>query len=112
MIIVSDIVTLERRGKYQGILGSMVGLGNLIGPLIAAGFAQNSTWRGLFWLLCPLLALCCGICAYFLPSTAPEGHFRDSVKKIDFGGVFTASSGLILVLVPLSGAGSYFDWKS
>jgi MFS family permease len=25
MMIVSDIVTLQRRGKYQGILGSMVG---------------------------------------------------------------------------------------
>jgi MFS family permease len=27
MMIISDIVTLERRGKYQGILGSMVGIG-------------------------------------------------------------------------------------
>src|SRR6201996_1544218 len=83
MIIISDIVTLERRGKYQGILGSMVGLGNLIGPLMAAGFAQKATWRALFWLLCPLLAICCGICAYFLPNTAPTGNFKDSVRKID-----------------------------
>lgn len=33
MMIVSDIVTLERRGKYQGILGSMVGIGNLVRSL-------------------------------------------------------------------------------
>ncbi|RMY04337.1 hypothetical protein D0868_06990 [Hortaea werneckii] len=35
MMIVSDIVTLQERGKYQGILGAMVGLGNALGPLIA-----------------------------------------------------------------------------
>jgi MFS family permease len=112
MIIVSDIVTLERRGKYQGILGSMVGIGNLVGPLLAAGFAEKSSWRSLFYLLCPLLAICCGICAWLLPNSSPAGSFKESAKKIDYLGVFTASCGLILLLVPLSGGGSYFDWNS
>jgi MFS family permease len=31
MMIVSDIVTLQERGKYQGILGVMVGMGNACG---------------------------------------------------------------------------------
>jgi MFS family permease len=31
MMIVSDIVTLKERGKYQGILGACVGLGNMVG---------------------------------------------------------------------------------
>lgn len=31
MMIVSDIVTLQERGKYQGILGVMVGMGNALG---------------------------------------------------------------------------------
>ena len=47
MMIVSDIVSLKDRGKYQGILGCMVGLGNAIGPLIASAFAISLTWRGL-----------------------------------------------------------------
>lgn len=32
MMIVSDIVTLQERGKYQGVLGVTVGLGNAVGP--------------------------------------------------------------------------------
>ncbi|KAK9368387.1 major facilitator superfamily domain-containing protein [Lipomyces kononenkoae] len=32
MIIVSDVVTLRQRGKYQGILSSCVGIGNTTGP--------------------------------------------------------------------------------
>jgi MFS family permease len=112
MMIVSDIVSLERRGKYQGILGSMVGLGNLIGPLLAAAFAQKGIWRGLFYLLCPTAALCGCISWYFLPSTVPMGNFKQNVKKIDFWGVTTASIGLILILIPISGGGAYFEWKS
>ena len=32
MVILSDIVSLKDRGKFQGILGSSVGIGNAIGP--------------------------------------------------------------------------------
>src|SRR6201996_6141911 len=82
MMIVSDIVTLERRGKFQGILGSMVGLGNLIGPILAATFAQKASWRDLFYMLCPIMVICAGIAWYFVPSNPPKGNFKDGLKKI------------------------------
>jgi MFS family permease len=112
MMIISDIVTLERRGKYQGILGSMVGIGNLLGPLLAAIFAEKVSWRVLFYVLCPTVAICCGICGYYLPSNMPNGNFKENVKKIDYYGVITASISLILILIPVSGGGQYFEWKS
>ncbi|KAG9495635.1 hypothetical protein J7337_012189 [Fusarium musae] len=43
-IIISDIVSLEQRGKIQAIAGATVGLGNIIGPFIAAGIMQRSSW--------------------------------------------------------------------
>jgi MFS family permease len=112
MMIVSDIVTLERRGKYQGILGSMVGIGNLIGPLLAAVFAEKASWRVLFYVLCPTSAICCCICGYYLPSTMPKGNWKENVKKIDYWGVLSASVALVLLLIPISGGGLYFEWKS
>jgi MFS family permease len=112
MMIVSDIVTLEEAGKYQGILGSMAGIGNLIGPLLAAAFAEKWTWRALFYLLCPTAAICFAICAYLLPTTMPKGNFKSNAKKIDYYGVLSSSIALILLLIPISGGGSYFDWKS
>jgi MFS family permease len=112
MMIASDIVSLEQRGKYQGILGSMIGLGNLIGPLLAAAFAQTHHWRALFYLLCPTAGLCGLVCWHFLPDTMPKGSFRENAKKIDYWGLVTASTGLILLLIPVSGGGAYFEWKS
>ncbi|KAI9848554.1 MAG: hypothetical protein M1837_007223 [Sclerophora amabilis] len=41
-IIVSDVVTLRERGKYQGILGAVVALSNGVGPLIGGALASQS----------------------------------------------------------------------
>ncbi|KAH0017622.1 MFS general substrate transporter, partial [Aureobasidium melanogenum] len=93
MMIVSDIVTLKERGKYQGILGACVGLGNMVGPFIAAAFAQHSTWRGLFWLSSKL-------------------DIRIVIRKIDYWGILFGSAAIVLILIPVSGGGSYFAWDS
>ncbi|KAJ5329300.1 hypothetical protein N7452_009690 [Penicillium brevicompactum] len=112
MIIVSDIVTLERRGKYQGILGAALGLGNVIGPFIAAAFIMRSTWRGFFWLISPLAA-CSAVIGYFLiPNNAGNGSFWENVARIDWFGVLASSIGIIFLLIPISGGGSYFPWDS
>ncbi|KAI4851964.1 MFS general substrate transporter [Aureobasidium sp. EXF-8845] len=114
MMIVSDIVTLKERGKYQGILGACVGLGNMVGPFIAAAFAQHSTWRGLFWLVSPLAALCCFICFFILPPSQDSSKldFKTVAKKIDHWGILFGSAAIVLILIPVSGGGSYFAWNS
>ncbi|KAI0389274.1 putative MFS transporter [Xylariaceae sp. FL0594] len=112
MIIVSDIVTLENRGKWQGIIGSCVGLGNVLGPFLAASLITHATWRAFFWVLSPLAAIVGVISAWLLPSTPPTLPFRESVTKIDYGGVLTSSLGVVLLLIPISGGGSYFKWSS
>lgn len=112
MMIVSDTVSLKERGKYQGILGACVGAGNMIGPFIAAAFVQHSTWRGLFWLVCPLAAVCGGIAWWILPDNVPKGRLQEDVKKIDFLGLATGSAAITLILIPLSGGGTYFEWDS
>ncbi|KAL2862386.1 uncharacterized protein BJX67DRAFT_366370 [Aspergillus lucknowensis] len=34
MIIVSNVVTLQQQGKYKGISGVFMGLGDIVGPFI------------------------------------------------------------------------------
>ncbi|KAK2015878.1 MFS general substrate transporter [Colletotrichum eremochloae] len=112
MIILSDVVTLEQRGNYQGILGSMVGLGSALGPFLAAAFVEKATWRAFFWMLSPL-GLIVGIIAYYLlPSKPSDEDFMKNVKKIDYAGSLTSSTGVVLLLIPISGGGAYFPWNS
>lgn len=112
MIVVSDVVTLEERGKYQGILGAALGMGNVIGPFIAAAFIMHTTWRGFFWLISPLAA-CSIVVGYFLiPSNVRKDGFKKNVERIDFYGIIASSIGIIFLLIPISGGGSYFEWNS
>ena len=48
MITVSDVVSLEKRGKYQGILGMVVATANSIGPLVGGIFTEKASWRWCF----------------------------------------------------------------
>ncbi|KAJ4348723.1 uncharacterized protein N0V89_010101 [Didymosphaeria variabile] len=114
MMIVSDVVTLKDRGKYQGILGSCVGLGNMVGPFAAAAFVEHSTWRGLFWVISPLAAVCGVVCFFTLPvpKVTSKPDYRAVCKKIDYWGILAGSAAIILILIPVSGGGSYFAWDS
>ncbi|KAK2036645.1 MFS general substrate transporter [Colletotrichum somersetense] len=112
MIILSDVVTLEQRGNYQGMTGSMVGLGSAVGPFLAAAIVEKATWRAFFWMLSPL-GLIVGIISYYLlPSKPSDEDFMTGVKKIDYAGSLTSSSAVLLLLIPISGGGSYFPWNS
>ncbi|KAJ5234605.1 uncharacterized protein N7469_003773 [Penicillium citrinum] len=112
MIIVSDVVTLEQRGKYQGVLGASLGVGNIIGPFIAAAFIMRSTWRGFFWMISPLAALSAVVGYFLIPNNARKDGFRKNINRIDWFGLLASSIGIIFLLIPISGGGSYFRWDS
>ncbi len=54
MIIVSDVVSLRDRGKYQGILGGVVALSNSVGPILGGVFTEKVSWRWCFVSFFPL----------------------------------------------------------
>ncbi|KAF8125652.1 major facilitator superfamily domain-containing protein [Boletus edulis] len=72
-IIVSDIVSLRDRGKYQGIISGAIALGYAIGPPIGGALAQRVTWRWCFWVTLPisLFAICV---VYFVLPLKQEAH--------------------------------------
>ncbi len=105
MMIVSDIVTLQDRGKYQGILGCQVGLGNALGPLIASAFAVHGSWRGIFYLLAPLIMLTVAASWLWLPTNMPKLNFKDTIAKSDVLGLITGTAAIILLLIPTSEGG-------
>lgn len=112
MIIVSDVVTLEQRGFYQGVLGSFVALGNVAGPFLAGAFIDRASWRAFFYMLAPLCLVVASVSFFFLPSKPRTASLKESVSKIDYAGVLSSSIAVIFLLIPISGGGSYFEWTS
>ncbi|KAK9346809.1 major facilitator superfamily domain-containing protein [Lipomyces starkeyi] len=112
MIIVSDIVTLRQRGKYQGILSSCVGIGNSTGPFIAAAIIDHTTWRVLFWVIGPCAFVGLLIAYPTIPTNFKGGDYRQKLKQVDTPGILLASISVIFLLIPISTGGTEYAWNS
>ncbi|EMR62672.1 hypothetical protein MGN70_008960 [Eutypa lata] len=113
-LIVSDVVPLRERGKYQGILGSVVALANGIGPVIGGALASKSqdSWRWIFRLNLPLTALTTLCVLFFMPLKKVEGDWRLKLKAIDFLGVLLALAGSTIIVLGLTWGGGDYPWSS
>ncbi|GME26896.1 Tetracycline resistance protein TetB/drug resistance transporter [Neofusicoccum parvum] len=112
--IVSDVVPLRERGKYQGILGAFVALGNGVGPVIGGALASQSeqSWRWIFRLNLPLSVIMVACVVFFMPLKKVEGDWRLKLKAVDFIGAVLALGGSAVLVLALTWAGGEYEWQS
>ncbi|RUO95428.1 major facilitator superfamily-domain-containing protein [Jimgerdemannia flammicorona] len=100
-VIVTDIVSLRDRGKYQGINGAVFGFSTIVGPLVGGAFTDHVSWR---WSFCECLMLCMiallhsvyinvplgaitvTSIAFLLKFPPVAGSMREKLKRIDWIG--------------------------
>ncbi|ELR06324.1 hypothetical protein GMDG_07915 [Pseudogymnoascus destructans 20631-21] len=113
-IIVSDVVSLRERGRYQGILGAVVALSNGVGPLIGAALASASAggWRWIFRLNLFTAALTTACCHFFMPLKKTQGHWKEKLKAVDFFGAGLTLLGSTLLILGLTWGGSHQSWNA
>ncbi|KAF5633402.1 major facilitator superfamily transporter [Fusarium sp. NRRL 52700] len=113
-IIVSDLVSLRSRGKYQGFISLAIGVGAASGPFVAAGLIQLTYdgWRWAFWVPSIMGALCFVLLLLLLPLKPVSGSFKDKARKIDWMGVMASISGIVLTVMAINSGGSMWAWKN
>lgn len=100
-IVVSDLVSMRDRGKYQGILSVAIGLGSCTGPFIAAEMLRRGgeAWRWIFWVP-PIMAGASVVAMWFLLPLKPvTGSWKDKLRKIDWFGLVVAVTAMVFLLV-------------
>ena len=112
MVIVSDIVPLKERGKYQGFISAACSLGNAIGPFVGGGFASSGQWRWLFRTISFTGVLASVIIHIIVPLKPVHGSVMAKIRMIDYAGILLSSAGTVFLLIPISGGGSTFAWNS
>ncbi|KAF9556324.1 MFS general substrate transporter [Agrocybe pediades] len=112
MIILSDIVSIDKRAKYQGLLGISIALGSGIGPLIGGALSERATWRWTFWFTVPLTTVTIFLIWFLLPLKHVTGGVKEKLLKIDWLGSMLSLAAIVLILVPISGGGSLYGWAS
>ncbi|RHZ47397.1 putative MFS drug transporter [Aspergillus thermomutatus] len=115
-MIVSDVVPLRERGKYQGILGAVVAIANGIGPVIGGALAsasiENDSWRWIFRLNLPLTALTTLCVFFFMPLRKVSGAWKVKLAAVDFVGAALALGGTAVLLLGLNWGGGEYAWAS
>ncbi|CAK7237198.1 hypothetical protein SCUCBS95973_009880 [Sporothrix curviconia] len=112
MIVTSDVVSLEKRGFYQGMLGGVVAIANSLGPLVGGAFSEKVSWRWCFYINIPLSSIAILVVAFVLPFKKVSGDIRGKLAKIDYVGSFFMFTSAILVLLALSWGGTSYPWSS
>ncbi|OBS28094.1 hypothetical protein FPOA_02034 [Fusarium poae] len=113
-LIVSDVVPLRERGKYQGILGAVVAIANGIGPVVGGALSSSSedSWRWIFRMQLPLTLLTTVCVLFFMPLKGVQGDWRLKLKAVDFLGILLAIAGMTVVILGLTWGGKEYAWNS
>ncbi|KAF4343752.1 alfa-L-rhamnosidase [Fusarium beomiforme] len=113
-IIVSDLVSLRSRGKYQGFISLAIGIGAASGPFVAAGLIHLTTngWRWVFWVPSIMGALCFALLLVLLPLKPVSGSFKEKAEKIDWMGVMASIVGIVLTVIAIISGGSLWAWAN
>ncbi|EPE05235.1 mfs general substrate transporter [Ophiostoma piceae UAMH 11346] len=110
--VVSDVVTLEKRGAWEGVLGAVVSVANAIGPLVGGVFTEKVSWRWCFYINLPLTVISILVAVFLLPLKHVTGDIRLKLRQIDYMGSMLLLAASVLILLPVSWGGSLYAWDS
>ena len=111
-VLITDLVPLRERGKWFGFQSFAWAVGSVAGPLIGGAFAQEATWRWIFWINLPF----CGLGFFTLPFclrlTSPPGPVADKLLRFNWVGAILLTASTTSFLMPVSWGGVMFPWSS
>ncbi|KAJ2621231.1 hypothetical protein GGI26_004304 [Coemansia sp. RSA 1358] len=112
IIIISDIVPIERRGKYLGFLQICFGVSNAAGPLIGGLISDRLNWRVAFFgdMIMGVITIVYLAVILRLPRTTAS--WRDGVRNLDYAGVAIVIGCISCVIVGLNVGGTILSWSS
>ncbi|KAI9741736.1 MAG: hypothetical protein M1834_000122 [Cirrosporium novae-zelandiae] len=111
-VILTDMVTLRDRGKWNGLISMMWAIGSVLGPIIGGAFGEKASWRWVFWINLPFCGVAFIAIIVFLHLKYKPGSLSDKIKKVDWLGTFLFIASLTSFLIPMTWGGIQYPWSS
>lgn len=113
LVIMTDIIPLRQRPKYNGMSQIAWAFGTIAGPLLGGAIAQKASWRLLFYINFPFCAI--GLVAVpFVVRLELKYRLllKDILNRIDWIGFVLFLGSTTSFLIGITGASNTFPWKS
>ena len=107
--VIAAMIPPRQRGRYNGYLGSVMAVATVSGPLIGGVIVDTSWlgWRWCFYVCVPLAVIALAV----IQKTLHLVH-RPRSASIDWFGAALIATGVSVLLIWVSFAGSDFAWMS
>lgn len=110
-VVVSDLVELQDRAKFMGLVRITGALGSSIGPVVGGAIAQ-ANWRWCFYLNLITGGLALVYLVLFLQLKHEPKPWSVALASIDYVGAFIFIGSITSLLLGLVFGGVVFPWRS
>ncbi|HEX3591751.1 MAG TPA: MDR family MFS transporter [Pseudonocardiaceae bacterium] len=107
MAIIGDLIPPRERGRYQAMIGGMMPIAFVGGPLVGGVLTDHLSWRFVFYINIPL-----GIAALLVTGLAMKLPRRRIQARIDYIGAILLTVGIVSLTLAASWGGSQYAWGS
>jgi EmrB/QacA subfamily drug resistance transporter len=107
-VLLADILSPRERGKYMGLMGGIMGVGMVGGPLLGGVLTDALSWHWNFFVGLPFAVAAIIV----LQRTLHLPRLPRKVVKIDYWGAALISVGIATLLLWVTFAGNSYDWVS
>jgi EmrB/QacA subfamily drug resistance transporter len=107
-VLMADILSPRERGRYMGLMGGIMGVGMVGGPLLGGVLTDSLSWHWNFFVGLPFAVAAIIV----LQRTLHLPQLARKVVKIDYWGAALISVGIASLLLWVTFAGDKFDWLS
>ncbi|QHT58370.1 MFS transporter [Cellulomonas sp. H30R-01] len=107
-VLIADIISPRERGRYMGLMGGVMGIGMVGGPLLGGLITDGPGWRWNFFVGLPFAVAAIIV----LQRTLHLPPLTRRQVKIDYLGAALLSAGIALLLLWVTFAGDSFAWAS
>jgi EmrB/QacA subfamily drug resistance transporter len=106
-VIMADIISPRERGRYMGLMGGVMAVGTVGGPLLGGFITDAFGWRWNFYIALPF-----AVAALIVIQLTLHLQKRRRKVTIDYLGIVLIASGVSMLLIWVTLGGHQFDWNS
>ncbi|KAI9293638.1 MFS general substrate transporter [Neoconidiobolus thromboides FSU 785] len=113
-IIMSDVVPLQQRSAYMGLIQATFAISSVIGPIIGGLFVDYVTWRWVFYINVPISVIAMVVVLFLIPvsKAVSNATLKQKMKRVDTWGTLTLVTGSICIILATNWGGKEYSWGS